>query len=47
MVQLLLNAGATGNVSGGTGFKDAIELAENNGYSVIADLLKIASKTVV
>lgn len=40
MVQLLLNAGAKGNVLRGMGFKYAIELAEQNNHSVVANLLK-------
>ena len=40
MVQLLLNAGAKGNVLRGTGFKYAIELAEINDHSAIANLLE-------
>lgn len=40
MVQLLLNAGAKGNVLRGTGFEYAIELAEENHHSAVANLLK-------
>jgi ankyrin repeat protein len=41
MVQLLLNAGAEGNVIRGTGFQYAIELAEENKHFAVANLLKI------
>lgn len=44
MVQLLLNPGAMGNVSRGTGFKYAIELAEENGHFPIANMLKDVTK---
>jgi ankyrin repeat protein len=40
MVQLLLNAGATGDVTQTTGFELAIELAEENGHFAVARLLK-------
>lgn len=40
MVQLLLNAGAKGNVLRGTGFEYAIELAEENDHSAVANLLR-------
>ena len=43
MVQLLLNAGARGHVKDGTGFAYAIQLAEQEGYSAIADLLREAA----
>lgn len=39
-VKMLLNAGAKGNVHRGTGFTDAIELAEENGHFAVANLLK-------
>jgi ankyrin repeat protein len=40
MVQLLLNAGAKGNVLRGTGFKYAIKLAEKNNHYAVASLLR-------
>ena len=40
MVQLLLNAGATGDPMRGTGFEEAIRLAEKNGHFAVASLLK-------
>jgi ankyrin repeat protein len=40
MVQLLLNAGAKGDVTGKTGFKRAIELAEKNRHFAIAQVLR-------
>ncbi|KAK4113107.1 ankyrin [Canariomyces notabilis] len=41
MVRLLLNAGAIGDVIRGTGLERAIELAEDNGYFAVANLLKM------
>jgi ankyrin repeat protein len=41
MVRLLLNAGAIGDVIHGTGFKRAIELAEENGHFAVANVLKM------
>ncbi|KAH6620968.1 ankyrin repeat-containing domain protein [Chaetomium sp. MPI-SDFR-AT-0129] len=45
MVQLLLNAGAVGNVTRGLGFKPAIQLAEGNGHYAVANLLKMQDGT--
>ncbi len=39
-VQLLLNAGTSGNVREGTGFAYAIELAEREGHFAIANMLR-------
>ena len=39
-VKMLLNAGAKGNLQLRTGFEYAIELAEENGHFVVANLLK-------
>jgi hypothetical protein len=44
MVQFLLNAGAKGNVSRGTGFEYAIKLATEGDHMVIVDILKEASE---
>ena len=40
MVQLLLNAGATGIAIHGVGFPRAVQLAEKNGHFAVASLLK-------
>jgi ankyrin repeat protein len=42
MVQLLLNAGAKGDVGRGKGFTKAIELANKEGHFAIASLLEAA-----
>jgi hypothetical protein len=42
MVQLLLNAGAKGDVGRGNGFAKAIELANKEGHFAIASLLEAA-----
>jgi hypothetical protein len=42
MVQLLINAGAKGDVVRGTRYKRAIDLAEQNGHVDVANLLKSA-----
>lgn len=44
-VQLLLNAGAVGDVMRGAGFKPAIGLAEKNGHYAVANLLKMQDRT--
>ncbi|KAI0535112.1 ankyrin repeat-containing domain protein [Xylaria digitata] len=40
MVKMLLNAGATGDIMGGTRFKNAIKLAKDNGHSEVVRLLE-------
>ena len=40
MVQLLLNAGATGDATQTTGLEHAVKLAEENGHFAVASLLK-------
>jgi ankyrin repeat protein len=44
LMNRLLNAGAMGNVFRGTGFQYAIALAEENGHSAVANLLKKTGK---
>jgi ankyrin repeat protein len=40
MVQMLFTAGAIGDVTGGTGFENAIRLAKENGHSEVVKLLQ-------
>jgi ankyrin repeat protein len=43
MVQLLLNFGAKSEVSGDTGFDNAIKLARKNGHFAVGKLLEAQS----
>jgi ankyrin repeat protein len=46
MVQLLLNAGAKGDVASGKGFERAIELAKKEGHYAVAGLLEAEQEHV-